>query len=646
MILTPLWPTLLGVLSRAGVDWVYVESDLAEGIAPGPLLPSPHEDACRETLEAVFDIERRHNGCVPSRHVDGLCQMAAEVLVAVRARGRAPLSHDPTRPDDDPVGHALAVATIGLAIGEIIVPTTVVPADAVAWHLTHLGAGLLLHDIGTMATPPDVLSTRGALNDMQREMVRWHTQAGEQMVSGTVPPHVALVPAQHHEWFAEGGYPTGVAGDDIHMNACIAAVADAYHALATRSLTTAGRPSDVGLRVVRMWTGTAFDPAVVDALEQVIAPFAPGCPVLLSDQSRGIVAKNTPGRPQQPTVRVTHGPDGEALTPEDCVLTDDVTATQVIDHPSQPPATKRPAGAEPPRAPSLAVRGIEAGACWRRRRGQGRPHHRDHRFRGGGRVPVRFWRAAGTTTGETSMRKRLRGFIPGVVIAILATGAATAHVDVLPAEAVVGEAHEFVIRVPTEREGIATTGVRVAFPKQVVVVRFAVAPGWTRRTVTASDGSIEGVVYQGGRVGRDEYAEFRLIATPVEAGTARWKVEQTYADGVVKPWTGPAEKEGEPVAESGPTDPGPSPSTTFVATPSAAAAAGGSGDDSSPAAIWLGIIAIGIAGGAIVATGFLWSTRPMPLPPDDEQVVPAPAASDPAPGSAPKGNPPHKRRSG
>lgn len=246
------------------------------------------------------------------------------------------------------------------------------------------------------------------------------------------------------------------------------------------------------------------------------------------------------------------------------------------------------------------------------------------------------------------MRNCLRGSIPAVAVAILAAGAATAHVDVLPAEAVVDQAHEFVIRVPTEREDIPTTGVRVTFPKQVVVVRFAATPGWTRRTVTARDGSIGGVVYQGGRVARDEYAEFRLIATPVEVGTALWKVEQTYADGVVKPWTGPAEKEGGPVAESGPTDPGPSPATTFVVTPSATAAPGGPDDESSPAGIWLGIIAIGIAGAGIAATGFLWSTRPMPLPPDEEPAAPPASTPKPAPARAatPHKKSPQKRRRG
>lgn len=246
------------------------------------------------------------------------------------------------------------------------------------------------------------------------------------------------------------------------------------------------------------------------------------------------------------------------------------------------------------------------------------------------------------------MRISVRGLIPGIVIAALAAGTATAHVDILPAEATINEVHEFVIRVPTERENIATTAIRVTFPKKIVVVRFASSPGWTRRTVPAADGSIAGVIYQGGSLRGDEYAEFRLLATPVELGTAQWKVQQTYADGLVKPWTGPLESEGTASAESAPSAPGPAPLTTFVETASAPAASPGApSDDSSPAGIWLGIIAIGIAGAAIAATGFLWSTRPMPLPPDDEPEAPAPASAEAAPApTPPTAKPARKRRRG
>lgn len=224
------------------------------------------------------------------------------------------------------------------------------------------------------------------------------------------------------------------------------------------------------------------------------------------------------------------------------------------------------------------------------------------------------------------MRGWFRGIFLGAAIGALAAGTATAHVEVLPAEATVNAVQEFVIRVPVEG-AVATTRVRVTFPKQVVVVRFATSPGWSRRTVAAADGGIGGVVYEGGRARPDEYAEFRLLATPIEPGPALWKVEQTSADGTTKPWTGPPRDESDPGAESGPSTPGPAPATRFLPAPSAGTAT--AKDESSPAGIWLGIVAIGIAAASLMGMGFLWSSRPMRLPPDGEPL-PVPAEKRPA----------------
>jgi len=86
----------------------------------------------------------------------------------------------------------------------------------------------------------------------------------------------------------------------------------------------------------------------------------------------------------------------------------------------------------------------------------------------------------------------------------------------------------------------------------------------------------------------------------------------------VKPWTGPPEAAGTTSAESGPTAPGPAPAVEISAPGAAPAASnGGSGDDSG-AAVWLGVIAIGVAALALVGVGLLWASRPMTLPGDDD----------------------------
>lgn len=130
--------------------------------------------------------------------------------------------------------------------------------------------------------------------------------------------------------------------------------------------------------------------------------------------------------------------------------------------------------------------------------------------------------------------------------------------------AAVNEAREFTARVPNERETL-TVKVKILFPPPVAVFAFAPSPGWARQELKTRDGRLRGVVQSVGKIGAGEYADFGFLGTPLREGTAVWKSEQTYADGVTKPWTGPPEKDGETAQETGPS-----------------AAGGGGGDPARP----------------------------------------------------------------
>lgn len=205
--------------------------------------------------------------------------------------------------------------------------------------------------------------------------------------------------------------------------------------------------------------------------------------------------------------------------------------------------------------------------------------------------------------------------------AALAAGAApaVAHIDVLPDEVAQGEALEFTVRVPTERD-LPTTRVRIDFPSQITVYSFgAPPPGWAVRPVFGPDKRYRGVVYTGGRIPAGQYADFRMLGTPFESGSALWKTRQTYADGQVKPWTGPPELPGDATRENGPADPGPAAVVTIGEPGQAVEGTDAASDDEdSGPAIWLGVIAIAISALALLALGFLWSTRPARLPGGDE----------------------------
>ena len=220
---------------------------------------------------------------------------------------------------------------------------------------------------------------------------------------------------------------------------------------------------------------------------------------------------------------------------------------------------------------------------------------------------------------------RASGLLVALLAALMAwAGAAGAHVSVLPGQVTQGEAQQFTIRVPNERD-VPTTAVSVAFPDEITVYAFADPPGdWTVAPVRAPDGRFTGAEYRGGQVAVDGYVDFTVLGTPFDAGQALFPARQTYADGQVKPWTGPPDVPGQVSPETGPTDPGPAAAVQVVeagatgaTTPAVPVAEAASGDDGSDAGVWLGIIAIAIAVLAVLGVGLLWSTRPARLPPGD-----------------------------
>lgn len=217
------------------------------------------------------------------------------------------------------------------------------------------------------------------------------------------------------------------------------------------------------------------------------------------------------------------------------------------------------------------------------------------------------------------MKRRLAVAL-AIVGALTAAPPAIGHVDVLPTEVVTEAPVQFTVRVPTERD-IPTTAVRIDFPDEVTVFSFADPPsGWSLRPIRSNDGRIVGVDYRGGRIGPARFQDFSFLGTPFEAGTTVWPARQTYADGQVKPWTGPPEVDGAQASETGPSDPGPAAAVEVLSPGTDLSASGppAADDDPSGAGIWLGVIAIVIAALAALGVGLLWSSRPARLPEDPE----------------------------
>lgn len=129
----------------------------------------------------------------------------------------------------------------------------------------------LLHDVGKLAVPVEILNKEGAPTEEEWAVIRTHPQAGMRIAAPLIPwlGSWAQTIEHHHEWFDGSGYPFGLSGEDIALGARIVAVADAYDAIT--SVRSYKRPlsADTARRELATSAGAHFDPSVVRALFNV-----------------------------------------------------------------------------------------------------------------------------------------------------------------------------------------------------------------------------------------------------------------------------------------------------------------------------------------------------------------------------------------
>jgi response regulator RpfG family c-di-GMP phosphodiesterase len=126
----------------------------------------------------------------------------------------------------------------------------------------------LLHDIGKLRVPREILDKDGGLTEEEWAIVRRHPVEGERMLerAGGMLAEIAPAVRAHHERWDGRGYPDGLEATEIPLAARIIAACDAFHAMTTTRPYRPAMPAEDALMELRACAGRQFDPDVVDAI--------------------------------------------------------------------------------------------------------------------------------------------------------------------------------------------------------------------------------------------------------------------------------------------------------------------------------------------------------------------------------------------
>lgn len=203
-------------------------------------------------------------------------------------------------------------------------------------QMEKIATGCLLHDLGNVAIPGNILKKRSRLTREEYEVIKNHPTYGYEMFkrSSLFSSAAGAVIYEHHELQNGQGYPRGLKGNQIDLLAQVTTVADVYDALTSdRPYRKAFQPH----QAVEMLSALSEDYFNLDILRtflSLIAAYPVGTHVLLSSGESGLVIGNTPGFPLRPKVRILY--EGERFahhpSPYDIDLTEtlDLVIERVI----------------------------------------------------------------------------------------------------------------------------------------------------------------------------------------------------------------------------------------------------------------------------------------------------------------------------
>jgi HD-GYP domain-containing protein (c-di-GMP phosphodiesterase class II) len=129
-----------------------------------------------------------------------------------------------------------------------------------------LVAALRLHDVGKIGIPDAILKKEDKLTPEEWVIMKQHVEKGAKILEPLTDfKEVAEVIRCHHEFYNGGGYPRGVKGDDIPIEAAIVSVVDAFHAMVSARCYKKGFPLEYAINELESNSGKQFHPKVVEA---------------------------------------------------------------------------------------------------------------------------------------------------------------------------------------------------------------------------------------------------------------------------------------------------------------------------------------------------------------------------------------------
>ncbi len=289
-------------LQDLGYDVVFIEDDRLDDVESNLIITAQTQEIAFNTLRHISELISSGNETgLPVDEVNQtIQQMVGDLLTSYDIVGNL---YDIQGYDNYTFNHSINTTIVALVLG--------IASGYSENKLLELGMGVIMHDVGKILVPSEILNKKGKLSDEEFHIIRQHPLYGFEILKknrdfSLLSAHVAL---QHQEKWDGTGYPRGLRGTEIHEYGRIAAIADVYEALTSKRIYRNAVPPNEAYEYIIANAGSHFEPNLVKAFSQHIAVYPNGMGVILSNGQRGNVVKQNAVFPNRPFVRIFYQGD-------------------------------------------------------------------------------------------------------------------------------------------------------------------------------------------------------------------------------------------------------------------------------------------------------------------------------------------------
>lgn len=277
-------------LLERNISEVYIDDEISKGIEPTEII----EFSAKRRM--AYDIKKQFDKLKDKLELD--ISVVTEITIDLMnqlSQKEMILELDDLKINDNyTYEHCLAVA--------ILTNLVCNKMNMNIYQKEKIVMGAIIHDIGKIIIPKDILNKPDRLSKEEYEIIKSHTEVGYKMIKDNteLSPITKLAVLCHHEREDGSGYPLGK-GEELHIGTKIVAACDLYHALISDRCYRQGLPIN---EVISIAQKEAINPDVRAIIESLFAYYPVGCMIQLNDGKIGIVEKNTFSDIKRPIVRI------------------------------------------------------------------------------------------------------------------------------------------------------------------------------------------------------------------------------------------------------------------------------------------------------------------------------------------------------